>query len=238
MPDTFEVLCSLQVIIQIVEIGQSNKEITALKVSRDKNIFSSHNLFPFYFSRWHKKKFFKITDFSIVSFVVAMDAVFCSTQMLTVWLLTLTWLMHPKDVELLETLILKRKGRWDHTGFSTNSENLWFTFNKLLWCRYSWYRILNMRKEYTLILKIQGPTLFHILWIQICWKKQRKKKIQTSFLLPDASLSNSFLLISVVKCLTLARNGTQSEKSWSLPSEAESTNKHLTLTTDCFLWEI
>lgn len=84
------------------------------------------------------------------------------------------------------------------------------------------------------VLKIQGPNPFPHTFIQICRKNQRKK-VQTAFLWPDASWSNSFLLIFVVKQLTLARNGTQSEKSHSLPSEAESTNKHLTLATDCFL---
>lgn len=62
--------------------------------------------------------------------------------------------MYPKTAELLETLGLKEGG--DHTGFSTNSDNSSFIF-KLLWCRHSQCRILNMRKEDTLILKIQGP---------------------------------------------------------------------------------
>lgn len=73
---------------------------------------------PFTFHRavqiWHKKEFFKITDLSIVSFVVAMDAVFGSTRMLTAWLLTLTWLTYPKTAELLETLVFKCTGR--HKG--------------------------------------------------------------------------------------------------------------------------
>lgn len=91
-----------------------------------------------------------------------------------------------------------------------------------------------MRKEYTPVLKIQGPNPFpHTFYSNL--PEEPKKKVQTAFLWPDASWSNSFLLISVVKQLTLARNGTQSEKSHSLPSEAESTNKHLTLATDCFL---
>lgn len=92
-----------------------------------------------------------------------------------------------------------------------------------------------MRKEYTLILKIQGPNTFPHTFNSNLPEEAKKKKIQTAFLLPDASWSNSFLLISVVKHLTLARNGTQSEESHSLPSEAESTDKHLSLATDSFL---
>lgn len=49
--------------------------------------------------------------------------------------------------------------------------------------------------------------------------KKGKKKTTQLFSWPDASWSKSFLLISVVKCLTLARNRTQSEKSHRLPSE-------------------
>lgn len=46
-------------------------------------------LFPFYFSQnttdtAQERFFLKITDFSIVSFVVATDVVFSSTQMLIV----------------------------------------------------------------------------------------------------------------------------------------------------------
>lgn len=60
MPDTFEVLCSLQVIIQIIETGQSNKEITALKVTRDEKIFSHLiTCSPFTFHNGLRKNFLK-----------------------------------------------------------------------------------------------------------------------------------------------------------------------------------
>lgn len=93
-----------------------------------------------------------------------------------------------------------------------------------------------MRKEGVcfLILQIQEyNTPLHSFNSNL--PEQAKKKNTNSFPLPDASRSNGFLLISVVKCLTLASNGTRSEKTRSLPSEAEPTNKRLTLATDCFL---